>query len=132
MTVFEVEESQGSSWLCSQEILYETNATRQVTVNHSYILQGFILVFFHHSVFFASMLPAQLKPVLKRYVASRQTNEPRHDKPNKMCAPSEDSDLPGHLPSLISLRCRHEESLGTELPTECTAKTLIRLGRCAG
>ena len=28
--------------------------------------------------------------------------EPRHDKPNKMiCAPSEDSDQPGHLPSLI-------------------------------
>ena len=27
-------------------------------------------------------------------------------------APSEDSDQPGHLPSLISLRCPHEESLG--------------------
>ena len=40
-------------------------------------------------------------------------NEPPHDKTNKMtCAPSEDSDQPGHLPSLISLRCPHEESLG--------------------
>ena len=28
------------------------------------------------------------------------------------CAPSEDSDQPGHLPSLISLRSPHEESLG--------------------
>ena len=29
-------------------------------------------------------------------------NEPRHDKTNKVaCAPSEDSDQPGHLPSLI-------------------------------
>ena len=28
------------------------------------------------------------------------------------CAPSEDSDQPGHSPSLISLRCPHEESLG--------------------
>ena len=28
------------------------------------------------------------------------------------CAPSEDSDQPGHLPSLISLCCPHEESLG--------------------
>ena len=29
-------------------------------------------------------------------------NEPRHDKTNKMaCAPSEDSDQPGHPPSLI-------------------------------
>ena len=39
--------------------------------------------------------------------------EPPHDKTNKMaCAPSEDSDQPGHPPSLISLRCPHEESWG--------------------
>ena len=32
--------------------------------------------------------------------------EPQHDKTNKMaCAPSKDSDQPGHSPSLISLRC---------------------------
>ena len=38
--------------------------------------------------------------------------EPPHDKTSKMaCAPSEDSDRPGHPPSLISLRCPHEESL---------------------
>ena len=34
------------------------------------------------------------------------------------CAPSEDSDQPGHPPSLISLRCPHEKSLGPLLPTE--------------
>ena len=28
------------------------------------------------------------------------------------CVPSKDSDQPGHLPSLISLRCPHEETLG--------------------
>ena len=28
------------------------------------------------------------------------------------CAPSEDSDQPGQLPNLISLRCPHEESFG--------------------
>ena len=28
------------------------------------------------------------------------------------CANSEDSDQPGHPPSLISLGCPHEESLG--------------------
>ena len=28
-------------------------------------------------------------------------------------APSEDSDQPGHLPSLISLRCPHEETTGS-------------------
>ena len=33
-------------------------------------------------------------------------------KPTSDCAPSEDSDQPGHPPSLISLRCPHEESLG--------------------
>ena len=41
------------------------------------------------------------------------SNEPLRDKTNIMAfAPSEDSDQPGHLPSLISLRCPHEESLG--------------------
>ena len=30
----------------------------------------------------------------------------------RACAPSEDSDQPGHPPSLISLRCAYEESLG--------------------
>ena len=32
------------------------------------------------------------------------------------CAPREDSDQPGHPPSLISLRCPHEESLGLSYP----------------
>ena len=48
-------------------------------------------------------------------IAKMATNEPPHDKTNKMiCVPSEDSDQPGHPPSLISLslRCPHEESLG--------------------
>ena len=41
------------------------------------------------------------------------TNEPPHDKTNKMaCAPIDDSDHSGHPPSLISLRCPHKESLG--------------------
>ena len=52
--------------------------------------------------------------------------EPRHDKTNKMiCAPSEDSDQPGQ-------RGPPEAKLGPKLPTERTAKTLIRLGRCPG
>ena len=39
--------------------------------------------------------------------------EPAHNKNYKNgCEPSEDSDQPGHLPSFISLRCSHEESLG--------------------
>ena len=36
-----------------------------------------------------------------------------YDETNKMaCAPSKDSDQPGHPPSLISLCCLHEESSG--------------------
>ena len=55
--------------------------------------------------------------------------EPPYEKTSKMaCVPSEDSDQPGHQPSLISHRCPHEENLGTELPIKRTAKTLIRLG----
>ena len=39
--------------------------------------------------------------------------EPAGDKTYKMaCVPSTDSDQPGHWPSLISLRCPNEESLG--------------------
>ena len=39
------------------------------------------------------------------------------------CALSNVSDQPGHPPSLISLRCPHEETLGPQLPTERKAKT---------
>ena len=59
-------------------------------------------------------------------------NEPPHDKSKtNACAPSEDSDQPGHPPSLISLRCPHEETLGPEIPTERTANTLIQQNACA-
>ena len=51
--------------------------------------------------------------VRKPYSACGWLNDPQHDKTNKMaCAPSKDSDQPGHPPSLISLRCPHEETLG--------------------
>ena len=39
------------------------------------------------------------------------------------------SDQPGHPPSLISLRCLHEESLGPEVLLT-TLQRLIRLRRC--
>ena len=52
------------------------------------------------------------------------TYEPPHDKINKMAyADSKESDQPGHLPSLISHHCSHEESLGPLVLTEQTAKT---------
>ena len=48
------------------------------------------------------------------------------------CALSEDSNQLRNPPSLISLCCRHEETLGPKLPNERMAKTLIRLGGCPG
>ena len=49
-------------------------------------------------------------------------NEPPRDKTNKMIfAPSEDSDQ--RAQSDQSLRCPHEETLGPQLPIECTTKT---------
>ena len=55
-----------------------------------------------------------------------------YELPHDDCAPSEDAEQPGHLPSLIGLRCLHEERLDPWLPIEHTAKTLISLGRCPG
>ena len=46
------------------------------------------------------------------------------------CAPSEDSDQPGHPPSLISLRCALSGQLRTPAFFMRTAKTLIRLSGC--
>ena len=61
------------------------------------------------------------------------SNEPAHDKKKKWHVPSKGSDQSGH-PAVWSesLCCPHEESLGSQLPTECTAKTLIRVGGCPG
>ena len=64
----------------------------------TYILQ------YHHN-------DEESDPICSR--SSQKTTESPRDKTNKMaCAPSKDSDQPGHPPSLISLRCPHEESLG--------------------
>ena len=59
--------------------------------------------------------------------------EPPHDKTNKMaCAPSEDSDQPGHPPSLIRVFVvRLMGSKGPKL-SSCGQRRLIRLGGCPG
>ena len=68
----------------------------------------------------ASDVALCLKPPLTSY-------ELPHDKTNKVaCAPNKDSVQPG-LPL-----GEHEESLSPYLPTERTAKTLIRLRGCPG
>ena len=54
-----------------------------------------------------------------------------HDK--TACAPSEDSDQPGHQPSLIRIfAVRMKKAWVLSYPNELTAKTLIRLGGCPG
>ena len=46
--------------------------------------------------------------LLVSWKCSKSTNEPRHEKTNKMaCAPSEDSNHILHPLSLISVRCPH-------------------------
>ena len=54
---------------------------------------------------------------------SKRIIEPPHDKTNKMTAHSENSDHPGHPPSLISLRCALNGKLGTHTFFMQTAKT---------
>ena len=50
------------------------------------------------------------------YAPSDDSDQPESD--------SEDSDQPEHVPSPISIRCLHEETMEPKLPTdtECTAK----------
>ena len=66
--------------------------------------------------------------------ADAQADLSIHDKTNEMaCVPSEDSDQPGHLPSLIRVfALRMKKASVLSYPIECTSKTLIRLGECSG
>ena len=48
---------------------------------------------------------------LMDYTTALTPFEPQHDKTNKMGVHPAKTDQPGYLPSLISLRCPHEESL---------------------
>ena len=43
----------------------------------------------------------KIEALMPRVSQVQLKNEPPHDKTNKMTAPSEDSDQPGHSPSLI-------------------------------
>ena len=66
----------------------------------------------HFAVFWTRLntLRFDLKDLV--VIGMLNSNERPHDKTNKMaCVPSEDSEQPGHSPSLISLCFAHEESL---------------------
>ena len=57
--------------------------------------------------------------------------EPPHDKTNEItCAPSEDSDLPGHPPSLIRVFAVRSMSNWGPNVSSCGQRRLIRLGGC--
>ena len=58
--------------------------------------------------------------------------EPPHDKTNKMTVRPAKTQISLGIQNDQGLRCPHEESLGPELPTERTAKTMMRLGGCPG
>ena len=58
-------------------------------------------------------------------------NEPPHDKTNKMaCVHSEDSDQPGHPPSLIRVFTVHMKKAWVLSYPLSAQRSLIRLGRC--
>ena len=64
--------------------------------------------------------------ISESYLFMKLLYEPLHDKTNKLtCAPSKDSDHPGHPPSLIIVFavCMTKPWPGPQLPIECTAKT---------
>ena len=66
-------------------------------------------------------------------VVNKARLEPPHDKTNKMIyAPSEDSDQPGHPPSLIRVFAVCSMSSWGPKVSSCRQQRLIRLGRCPG
>ena len=73
----------------------------------------------------------EIKPVYCWWILQDAQNEPPYDKTNKTaCAPSEDSDQPGHLPSMIrvpAVRMKKAHVLSCLLSTH---RRLIRLGGC--
>ena len=75
-----------------------------------------------------------MKCICAAYLDSRKKHfEPPHDKTNKMTfVPSEDSDQPGHPPSLI--RVFGLRSMGTFGPNAASGgqRTLIRVSGCPG
>ena len=80
-----------------------------------------------------------LKPVLcaRNFLLisapSQKTNEPPHDKTNKMiCAFSEHSDQPGHLPSLIGVFAVRMKKAWVHSCPLSAQRRLIRLGGCPG
>ena len=71
-----MEESQGSSRLPGKYSVNSPQPGRDNQTTHTF-RRDFHWHIFRHSIFFASMPPARLEPLRKRYVASRQTKTNR-------------------------------------------------------
>ena len=89
--------------ICKWQIPVWTNAF--VTTLAVFELCGFFLIFMQSAISLHECVFWSLNTIwhlhMKKF-CHNLTFEPKHDKTNKMtCAPSEDSDQPGHPPSLI-------------------------------
>ena len=121
-------------WVCSRAVI--VNATRLTSPSRSFsgIVHGgqqiSLLISkdqkIWSAVWYFRATTRDLTP------AAVKINGLPHDKTNKTaCAPSEDSDQPGHLPSLIRVfTVRMLKAWTCSYPFVCTVKTLIWLGGC--
>ena len=76
----------------TEDVRYENQIVKKSTSEHTYAER------FENGLF--------LVPSIRIYI--HRQNEPHHDKTNKVaCASSEDSDQPGHPPSLIRVFALH-------------------------
>ena len=82
---------------------------------------------------FVNLLKASFEMIV-RIIIIHIAFEPQHDKTNKAaCAPSKDSDQPGHPYSLIRVfTVRMEKLWVLSIPLSTQQRLLIRLGRCPG
>ena len=71
-----------------------------------------------------SLLPTCFDDLLliSVHIVTYCSHESEHDKTNMTCAPSQYSDQPAHLPSLIRVQCPPGEGVGPQLPIKRTAK----------
>ena len=81
--------------------------------------------------YLTSTLPTELPVNLWQFSPASLNLSHLMTKPTKWTFCLAKTDQPGHRPSLISLCCLHEETLGPQLPTEHIWR-LIRLGACQG
>ena len=102
--------------------------TVPVHLKHGYLIQSFLISDTKWSV-----ISTGRNAFYHAQVPGKKKKSNHMSKPAKWCVLSKDSDHSAHSCSLISVfAVRCEEALGSWLPIEHQAKTLIRLHGCAG